>query len=118
MSDHASGQHRITTPAEYFIALMVLMGLFGLTLFVYYKQLGTVAAIAVAMAIAVTKATIVVLYFMQVRYASKLAWIWCGLGFIWLFFMGLILLDYQTRSMHMPAVRTLDVTKSAVPVHE
>ena len=51
----------------------------------------------IAMTIAVTKAALVVLYFMQVRYSSKLTWIWAGIGFIWLAFLFGTLGDYLTR---------------------
>jgi cytochrome c oxidase subunit 4 len=38
----------------------------------------------VALAIAVGKALLVVLYFMHARYSSRLTWIFAAAGFIWL----------------------------------
>ena len=52
---------------------------------------------AVAMAIAMLKATLVVWFFMQVKYGSKLTWLWAGIGFIWFLLMFGILMDYGTR---------------------
>lgn len=55
---------------------------------------------AVAMAIAVTKATLVILFFMHVRYSTKLTKLTVVGGFVWLFiFFLLIFSDYLTRGV-------------------
>ena len=52
----------------------------------------------VALTIAVVKATLVVLYFMHVRYSSKLTWVFIGAGIIWLIILfAFTLSDYMTR---------------------
>ena len=52
----------------------------------------------VALSIAVLKATLVVLYFMHVRYSSKLTWVFVCAGLIWLFILfAFTLSDYLTR---------------------
>jgi cytochrome c oxidase subunit IV len=51
----------------------------------------------VAMTIAVGKALIVVLFFMHVRYSSKLVWVWAGAGFVWFLLMFIMFFDYLTR---------------------
>lgn len=52
----------------------------------------------VALTIAVAKATLVVLYFMHVRYSSKLTWVFVGAGIIWLIILfAFTLSDYLTR---------------------
>jgi cytochrome c oxidase subunit 4 len=52
----------------------------------------------VALTIAVTKATLVVLYFMHVRYSSRLTWVFVGAGVFWLMILiGLTLSDVLTR---------------------
>ena len=53
----------------------------------------------VAMIIAVMKAAIVVLFFMNVRGSSRLTWLWATIGFLWLFIMAGILIDYGSRGM-------------------
>jgi len=54
--------------------------------------------VVIAMAIAVTKMVLIILYFMHVRYSSRLTWIFAGAGFLWLaLFILLTLNDYFTR---------------------
>ena len=52
----------------------------------------------VALTIAVIKGLLVVLYFMHVRYSSRLTMVFVAAGFIWLIIMvALTLSDYLTR---------------------
>ncbi len=54
----------------------------------------------VARAIAVTKAMLVILFFMHVRYSSRLTWVVVAGGFLWLFIMvALTMSDYLSRDM-------------------
>ena len=54
--------------------------------------------VIIALTIAVVKATLVVLYFMHVRYSSKLTWVFVCAGIIWLFILfAFTLSDYLTR---------------------
>jgi cytochrome c oxidase subunit IV len=58
----------------------------------------------VALTIACTKATLVILFFMHVRYSSKLTMITVCAGFFWLLILiSLSLTDYLTRAT--PAVQ-------------
>jgi cytochrome c oxidase subunit 4 len=42
---------------------------------------------------------IVILYFMHLRYSSRLTWVVAGAGFFWLFIlMALTMSDYLTRA--------------------
>lgn len=53
----------------------------------------------IAMAIATTKATIIVLFFMHVKYSPRLIWIFAIAGLFWLIILfALTLGDYFTRS--------------------
>jgi len=57
-------------------------------------QLNTI----VAMTIAITKATFVVLYFMHVRYSARLIWVIVASALFWLVIMfALTFSDYWTR---------------------
>ena len=57
----------------------------------------------VAMAIAVTKATFVVLYFMHVRYSSRLIWVIVASALFWMGIMfALTFSDYLTRGWLKP----------------
>jgi cytochrome c oxidase subunit 4 len=81
----------------YFIIFGALIVLTAATVIVATFDLGRWNAI-VALTIAVFKATLVVLYFMHVRYSSRLTWVFVSAGFVWLAIMvALTLSDYMTR---------------------
>jgi cytochrome c oxidase subunit IV len=93
MSEH------IVQPRVYitiFLALMV-----GTTLTVlaaFYDFPGPLNAV-VALTIAVLKATLVILYFMHVRYSSRLIWLVIAAALFWLAIMfSITFSDYWTRS--------------------
>jgi cytochrome c oxidase subunit 4 len=81
------------------IGLMLLLLLtWGLAHF----SLGT-ANTLLAMLISVMKMSLVILFFMQVRYHMKLIWFFAGAGFVWLLIMlTLMLTDYNTRRPVIP----------------
>lgn len=91
MSEH------IVSKKIYFLIFGALMVLTVLTVFVATLDLGRFNAI-VALSIAVLKAMLVVLYFMHVRYSSRLTWAFVGAGFFWLAILfALTLSDYFSR---------------------
>jgi cytochrome c oxidase subunit 4 len=67
----------------YAVVLGLLLFLTALTTAVAYVDLGP-ANVIVMLVIAVIKATLVVLFFMHVRYATRLTWLVVGCGFAWL----------------------------------
>ena len=93
MSEH------IVSKTVYFVIFGALMVLTALTVVAANINLGSDKInTVVALAIAVTKAMLVVLYFMHVRYSSRLTWVVVASGFLWLFIMvALTLSDYLTR---------------------
>ena len=94
MADHSHGM----TWKKYWIVFAILMILLVLTVAVAYLHIDPTLAIIVAMTIAIVKAVLVVLYFMHVRYNSKLTWLFVISGFFWLIIMiGITLTDYKTR---------------------
>jgi cytochrome c oxidase subunit 4 len=77
-----------------FAALMVLT---AVTVGVAFVDLGALNDV-VALAIAVTKAVLVILFFMHVRYSSRLTWLVVIGGFFWLgILLAMTLGDYLTR---------------------
>ena len=77
-----------------FLSLMVLTGITVAVAFVDLKIMNTV----VALSIAVLKATLVVLFFMHVKYSTRLTWVVAGSGVVWLAIMvALTLSDYLSR---------------------
>ena len=81
----------------YLGVFFALMGLTLLTVYVAYLDLGPWNTF-VALAIAVVKALLVVLWFMHVRYSSRLTWMFAAAGLLWLgILFTLTLSDYLTR---------------------
>jgi cytochrome c oxidase subunit 4 len=79
-----------------FAALLVLT---AVTTAIAFVDLGPMNVVLM-LAIAVTKATLVVLYFMHVRYSSRLTWVVVSGGFAWLVVMILFTLsDVATRGL-------------------
>jgi cytochrome c oxidase subunit 4 len=77
-----------------FAALMVLT---GVTVWVAFIDLGPLNDI-VALAIAVTKAVLVILFFMHVKYSTRLTWLVVLGGFFWLGILLVMTLgDYLSR---------------------
>ena len=69
----------------------------ALTVYAATKDLGPLNNV-VMLAIAVAKATLVILYFMHVRYGPRLIWVLAGSGFAWLaIFVAFTIADYVTR---------------------
>ena len=78
-----------------FAALLVGTGLTVFAAFIDFPwQFNTI----VALTIAVTKATLVVLYFMHVRYSPRLVWVIVAAALFWMAIMfSLTFSDYFTR---------------------
>ena len=87
----------LVSPRTYVTIFLALMVLTGVTVGAAYLDLGPFNTL-VALVIACTKMMLVILYFMHVRYSSRLTWAVVGAGFFWL---GLLLIltlsDYLTR---------------------
>jgi cytochrome c oxidase subunit 4 len=80
-----------------FVALLVGTGVTVAAAYVDMGRLNTV----VALSIAVVKALLVILYFMHVRYSSKLTWVFVAAGFFWFLIMiAFTFADYDTRGWH------------------
>ncbi|HEX8775877.1 MAG TPA: cytochrome C oxidase subunit IV family protein [Pyrinomonadaceae bacterium] len=96
MSEH------IVSKKVYFVIFGALMVGTGLTVLAAFKDMDTMfhgANTVVALTIAVIKATLVVLYFMHVRYSSRLIWVIVVSGIFWMAIMfALTFSDYSTRA--------------------
>jgi cytochrome c oxidase subunit 4 len=76
---------------------VVLLGLLALTIGAAYIDLGR-WNVLVALMIAAIKATLIVLFFMHVKYSHRLTWVFSIAGLLW--FAILVVLtftDYDTR---------------------
>jgi cytochrome c oxidase subunit 4 len=89
----------ISPKGTYYAIFTILMVLTGLTVYVAYQPLGS-ANFPVAIGIAVTKATLVILFFMHAKYSSRLTKLFVGTAFFFLaILLGLSLTDYLSRGM-------------------
>lgn len=74
-----------------------LLGLLASTIAAAYLDLGPFNLV-VALGISVAKATLILLFFMHLRYRKPLFWLFAGAGFFWLgILLVLTLGDYLTR---------------------
>jgi cytochrome c oxidase subunit IV len=81
----------------YFLIFTLLLLLTVVTVKVAFVDLGHGNTI-LALIIAVTKAVLVILYFMHVRYSPKLTRLVIFSGFLWLLFLiGITMSDYLSR---------------------
>jgi cytochrome c oxidase subunit 4 len=95
MSEH------IVSRKVYFVIFGALMVGTALTVYAAFIDLDHVfkgANTVVALTIAVAKATLVVLYFMHVRYSSRLTWVIVAAGIFWLGILFVLTFsDYASR---------------------
>ncbi len=94
--------HPIVPLRLYVGVFAVLILLTGVTVAVAFFDLGGgrlhFANAVVAITIAATKALLVVLYFMHVRYSSRLTWVFIGAGVFWLLILFVLTsADYVSR---------------------
>jgi cytochrome c oxidase subunit IV len=93
MDPHAAAAQR----KAYFLVFGALLFLTLITTGVAFINLGPLNT-PVALAIALTKAALVMIYFMHLRHSSFLARVFAGAGLVWLLhFIIFTLSDYLTR---------------------
>jgi cytochrome c oxidase subunit 4 len=87
----------ISPKPTYYAIFGALMVLTGVTVGVAFINLGALN-FPVALAIAILKATLVILFFMHVKYSSRLTKLICGSAFFFLLVLfGLTMTDYLSR---------------------
>ena len=83
--------------STYYLIFFSLMVLTAITVAVAFVNLGSLN-FPIAIAVAITKATLVVLFFMHVKYSSRMTKMVVGLAvFFLLVMLGLTMTDYATR---------------------
>lgn len=96
-SGHSAPHHQAPL-GMYFAVFAALMILTILTVWVSRIDLGHGMNTAVAMAIAIVKALVVILWFMHVIHSPRLTWIVVISSFLWLAVLFVLLYsDYLTR---------------------
>jgi cytochrome c oxidase subunit 4 len=95
-TDHASAPHVSPIRVYVMIWLALLVGT-ALTVVVAYQNLGVFNNL-MALGIAFTKASLVILYFMHAKYSTKLTKTTIVCAFIWLFILiAFTLMDFDSR---------------------
>lgn len=86
------------SPRIYVAVFIALLALTALTTGVAFVDLGGVGNLSTALTIAVVKVGLVMLYFMHLRYSSRLTMLFAGAGIFWLGIMLVLTLsDYISR---------------------
>jgi len=97
MSNHHAQAHIVTPVGTYVAIFVALLVLTFVTYWVATQDFGALNT-PIALAVAVLKATLVVMYFMGVRYNTPLTKVVVVSGFFWLLIMfGLTMGDYISR---------------------
>lgn len=97
---HAAPHHRASI-ATYFAVFATLMVLTILTVWVSRIDLGGMNTV-VAMAVAIVKASVVILWFMHVIHSPRLTWIVIIASFLWLAVLFVLTFsDYLTRGWNL-----------------
>lgn len=96
---HADSEHHIVPLSTYYKVFAALMVLLLITVAAAQIDLGAFN-VPIAVGIAVAKAVLIILFFMHVKYSSKLVWVFSGAAFVFVGIMfALTMSDYFTRGL-------------------
>jgi cytochrome c oxidase subunit 4 len=90
-----SAAHVAPTRMYYMVFLALIVGTL-LTVAAAKVDMGPLNNV-VMLTIACTKATLVILFFMHVRWSSRLTWVVAMAGFFWLLLLFSVIGDYMSR---------------------
>lgn len=94
---HHDAKHHITPRRTYFIIFFTLMILTAITVWVAFIDLGPLST-PIALAIAMIKASLVLLYFMHLRHSTRVTWVVLVAAFLWLGVLFVLTFsDYLSR---------------------
>jgi cytochrome c oxidase subunit 4 len=106
MSEELEHSHHVVSVSTYVAVFLALMVLTGATVWASGHDFGAMNT-AVALTIAVTKATLVVLFFMHVKYGTQLVKLFVVAAIAWLGLLFLITMsDYASRGWLSPRGKT------------
>jgi cytochrome c oxidase subunit 4 len=87
----------VAPKSMYYAVFAALIVGTALTVAVAFVDLGPMNNVLM-LGIAMTKALLVILFFMHVRWSTRLTWVVVASGFFWLLILfGLTMMDYLTR---------------------
>lgn len=94
---HHDPKHYVTPRRTYFVIFFALMILTAITVWVAFIDLGPLST-PIAMGIAITKASLVLLYFMHLRHSTRVTWVVLVASFLWLGVLFVLTFsDYLSR---------------------
>jgi cytochrome c oxidase subunit 4 len=97
MQTEQKHNHHIVPIKTYLLVFAALMVLMVITIGVAFLDLGALNT-PIALTIAVTKATLIMAFFMHLKYSSKLTVLVACMGFFWLAIMMIFIMgDYLAR---------------------
>ena len=97
LTDDAASADRHPAVSVYYVVFVALLILLVATVAVAQLDLGPLNFVAAAL-VATTKALLIMLFFMHVRYSPPLIWLVAFAGFAWLLILfAITLADYFTR---------------------
>jgi len=106
MSRHGEPRDHVVSVGTYVGVFLALMVLTGITVWAAGRDFGAMNT-AVALGIAVIKATLVVLFFMHVKYGSSLVKLCIVAAVVWLGILILVTMsDYASRGWLSPRQKT------------
>src|SRR4051794_27784427 len=86
----------VAPKSMYYLVFLALMVGTGLTVAAAFVDMGPMNNV-VMLTIAAIKATLVILFFMHVRWSTRLTWVVAMAGFFWLLILFSAMGDYLTR---------------------
>ncbi len=93
MAEH----HNSPSVGIYLAVFSTLMILTAATVWAAFQDFGAYNDV-VAMGIAIVKASVVIIFFMHVKYSSRLVWLFVAAGFLFLLIMfAFLMADYVSR---------------------
>ena len=94
--------HHIVTPKTYIAVILGLFALTGATVWAAFQSLGSPWNDVVALGIAMTKAGLVVFFFMHVKWAERTTKLTVLLALIFLvMLLGITMSDFLTRGLEI-----------------
>lgn len=129
MSHHE--EHSQTSPADqhyehkhislrtYILTFVALMVLMVMTVGVHFIDLGPTLNAGIAVAIAIAKTALIVMYFMHLSVSSRLVQLFAAAAFLWLLILfGFTMGDYFARGWPPEAVESLFSAAPAPQHHD
>ena len=87
----------VAPKSMYYAVFAALLAGTGLTVAVAFVDLGAMNNVLM-LGIAMTKALLVILFFMHVRWSTRLTWVVVASGFFWLIILfGMTMVDFVSR---------------------